>query len=165
MKVETCGSYHGVIENMQPVRLADGKSAFKVYFVSIEGRPEPARFEWSKTAMTKDDFLKAFEARGVEGVGFVTAFPHITKIFRYNPKSEVIQTVKAYNTVTGADINLDRGEGFMEFACLAEAIIAAGEYRLWAQAATVEEYLAASLPMERADIIRENKLKAYWEGN
>ena len=165
MKVETSGTYHGVIENMQLVRLADGKSAFKVYFVSIEGRPEPTRFEWSKTAMDKAAFLKAFETRGVEGVGFVTAFPHITKIFRYNPKSEVILTVKAYNTVTGAEINLDRGEGYMEFACLAEAMIADGEYRLWGKAASVEEYLAASCPMERADIVREGKLKAYWEGN
>ena len=102
---------------------------------------------------------------GHEGIGFVTAFPHISKVFRYMPKAEIILTVKAFETQTGKPINLDRGEGFMEFACLAEAVIANDEFRAWGESDTVEQYLETRSNCFGKDLpIRvKNKMKSYWE--
>lgn len=71
--------------------------------------------------------------------------------------------VKAFNTQTGEDIKLDRGEGYVEFACLAEAMIAEGEYRFWGEAATVADYLQRWCPLEEAPVKCATKLKSYWE--
>ena len=163
MKIEKCGTYHAKIENCELVKMPDGKSAFKVYFVSIVGRENPARTEWGLCGLDKDQFLDAFRASGVEGVGFVTAFPHITKIFCYAPKSEIIQHVRAIDTKTGNPINLERGGGFMEFACLAEALLAADEYAAWAEAASVEEYLAFTSAVKDAPVRDNAKLRRYFE--
>ena len=163
MQVEKCSPYHAVIEDVRQLCQPDGKSVFKIYYVSIVGRDNPARFEWSHTPLSKAQFEANFQAGGHEGIGFVTAFPHITKVFRYAPKAEILMLVKAYNTQTGQDINLDRGEKYMEFACLAEAIIAAAEYRFWGEAATVQDYLAQTAALEDAPIHVHDKLKTYWE--
>jgi len=165
MKVSENGGYKAIIEDSRIVKMADGKSIFKVYFVSIVGRDNPARYEWAHNALSKDQYVEALKAAGHEGVGFVTAFPHISKVFRYMPKAEILLTVKAFDTQTGNPISLDRGEGFMEFACLAEAIIANDEYRAWAKAATVEEYLQSRYTEvgKELPVVVKDKMKKYWE--
>ena len=51
----------------------------------------------------------------------------------------------------------------MEFACLAEALIAADEYGFWAEAATVEDYLVRWSAFKEGPIVRHDKLLRYWE--
>jgi len=155
--------YYGVFENARLVSMPDGKSAFKVYFFSITGRPSPETFEWAKNPLSQEAYLKHFQECCQEGIGFVTAFPHITKVFRYFPKAEILMTVAAFRTQTWTPVNLDKGDGFMEFACLAEARIADAEYRAWAKAATVEEYLAQMACLDDSPIVVKDKLKNYWE--
>ena len=41
MQVTTCNSYHAKIESTKLLTMPDGKSVFKVYYVSIVGRPTP----------------------------------------------------------------------------------------------------------------------------
>ncbi|MBR6058153.1 MAG: hypothetical protein IKP58_08310 [Victivallales bacterium] len=162
MNVEKCGSYHAKIEGCELVKMPDGKSVFKVYFVSIVGRDNPARTEWTHCGIDKSAFIKDFQASGQEGVGFLTAFPHITKVFRYAPKAEILQHVRAFDTKSGKTISLVRDD-FTEFACLAEALIAADEYKAWAAAKSVEKYLQFTSPVEDAPIIDHSKLKRYAE--
>ena len=161
MNVEKCGSYHAKIEGCELVTMPDGKSAFKVYFVSIVGRENPARTEWAHCGIDKKAFIKSFQTSGQEGVGFLTAFPHITKVFRYAPKSEILQHVRAFDTKSGASISLVRDD-FTEFACLAEALLAADEYKAWAAASSVEEYLRSISPVEDAPVLDNSKLKRYF---
>jgi hypothetical protein len=54
---------------------------------------------------------------------------------------ETIMHVKAFNTGDLSPMSLEREDGFVEFACYAEAAIAADEYQAWAKAGSVEEYL------------------------
>ncbi len=162
MKIEKCGTYHAKIEECELVNMPDGKSAFKVYFVSIVGRDNPARTEWSLCGLDKHEFIESFKKSGEEGVGFLTAFPHITKVFRYAPKSEILQHVRAFDTKTGATISLERGD-YMEFACLAEALLAADEYAAWAAAHSVEEYLAFTSSVKDAPVQDNAKLRRYFE--
>ena len=163
MKIEKCGTYHAKIEECELVKMPDGKSAFKVYFVSIVGRDNPARTEWALCGLDKREFIEKFRESGEEGVGFLTAFPHITKVFRYAPKSEILQHVRAFDTKTFAPISLVRGD-FMEFACLAEALLAAEEYAAWAAAESVEEYLAFTSSVKDAPVQDNAKLRRYFEG-
>ena len=162
MKIEKCGSYHAKIEGCELVNMPDGKSAFKVYFVSIVGRDNPSRTEWAHCGIDKQAFIKAFRESRQEGVGFLTAFPHITKVFRYAPKMEILQHVRAFDTKTFALISLIRDD-FVEFACLAEALLAADEYKAWAAATSVEEYLKYVSPVENAPVFDNAKLKRYAE--
>lgn len=162
MKVSACRSYHGRIVDTKPVSMADGKSRFKIYFVSIVGRDQPQRFEWAHCGMTPDDFARRFAAGADEGIGFVTAFPHITKVFRYAPDVEILQHVKAFNTRDFTPIDLTRSEGYMEFACYAEAAVAADEYHAWARARSVAEYLDYWSPCKEAPILDHAKLGAWW---
>ena len=161
MNISPCASYHGIIEECRTVIMPDGVSVFKVYFVSIVGRPTPERFEWSKNPLSKEEFIDRFRAMPFEGVGFVTAFPHITKVFRYAPKSEVLLHVTAFKPATGEAISLDRGEGFTEFACLAEAVVANDEFKAWAKAPTVKEYLSFTSSEKDLPILSNTKLAEY----
>jgi hypothetical protein len=163
MQVAPCNSYHAKIESNKLLSMPDGKSLFKLYYVSIVGRATPERFEWAHTPLAQADYEKAFLASGHEGIGFLTAFPHITKLFRYSPQAEILMLVKAFNSQTGEDINLDRGENYVEFACLAEAVIAAAEYRFWGEANSVEDYLQQWCPLEETPLRNAAKLKSYWE--
>jgi len=106
---------------------------------------------------------RPYQAR-LEGVGFVTAFPHIAKVFRFSPQAETVLDVRAVNPADLSPVNLDRGEGFVEFACLAEVLIAADEYRLRAEAHTVQEYLAGHSGFSEARVADNRKLQRYWEG-
>lgn len=161
LNVTPCNPYDARIGRRELVQMPDGVSAFKVYFVSIVGRSQPQRYEWVHGDLTEDAFLQQFRQMDWSGVGFVTAFPHITKVFRFSPQAEILMLVAAYDTRTGKAIDLNRGEGYVEFACFAEALLAADEYRFWAKAATVAEYLEPFSGCDRATVESNRKLAAY----
>jgi hypothetical protein len=142
-----------------------GPHAFKVYYVDIVGRSQPERYEWDRCGRDRDAVLAALAAVPVEGVGCVATFPHITKVFRFAPSAETIMHVRAFNTADFAVIDLQREEGYLEFACYAEALIAADEYRFWAEARTVEEYLQRWSPWSAATIVDHTKLGAHFSNN
>ena len=95
-------------------------------------------------------------------MGFVVAFPHIAKVFRFDPAGETVLTVRAFRPADFRPIDLNRPEGFVEFACLAEALIAADEYRLWARSPEVERYLGAWSRFRRGAIRDHGKLRRHW---
>ena len=160
--IRPCNTYHGKSAGREMVRMPDGKSAFKVYFVDIVGRKQPERFVWDLCGRSQKDFLAGLARLGIEGVGFVIAFPHITKVYRYGPNPEIVLNVKAYKTDGLTPLSLERGEGYVEFACLAEAVIGADEYEFWAKAKSVEEYLKQWSPFADGPIVDHEKLRRYW---
>lgn len=162
MNISACRPYHAAAAGQGLLRSADGKSVFKVYYVSIIGRDDPARYEWEHCALTKAEYESGLGAQGIEGIGFVLAFPHITKAFRFSPKSETVMDVKAFDTQTLEPLDLGRDGGFVEFACYAEAAIAADEYRAWADAETVDEYLAFRSVAADFPVASHTKLSSYW---
>ncbi len=164
MIIEACSSYQAHVDDFRVVRKTDGKSVFKVYYCSITGRPSPERFEWSKCALDKEQFAEDFAASAYEGVGFLTAFPHIVKVFRFAPKNEILEHVCAFKPQDGGVISLEREEGFYEFACLAEAVLANAEFKYWARANSVEEYLAQRSDETDFAIRNSAKLQQYWMG-
>lgn len=163
LSISPCNSYHAVAIRRSLVRMSDGRSAFKMYFVSIIGRDKPERFEWDKSLRTPGWFEGVFKQSMLQGVGFVTAFPHISKVFRFGPANETILNVRAFSTPDFSDLSLARDDGFMEFACLAEALIAADEYRAWAAAACVEDYLQSWSAQADMPVLSNTKLAAHWE--
>ena len=162
MKVTPCRPYQARIVDRSMAIMADGKSRFKVYFVSIVGRDQPERYEWERCGLTPAEFIQRFSAGSDEGVGFVTAFPHITKVFRYAPEAETLLHLKAFDTRSFAPLDLGRGEGYIEFACYAEAALAADEYHAWAQSRSVAEYLDVWSALQEAPIGDPAKLRAWW---
>lgn len=165
MNIKPCGTYQAHIEDCTLVRMPDGKSAFKIYFVSIVGRPNRERFEWEHCPLNKASFVEAFRASGREGIGFVCAFPHITKVFVFPPRAEVLLDVCAFDTATGASISLEKENGYYEFACLAEAVIAQDEYLAWAAAADVAGYLEHVMPSGEAAVAANDKLARYFNAD
>jgi hypothetical protein len=163
MKVTPCRPYQARVVDHGMAEMPAGKSRFKVYFVSIEGRDERARYEWAHCGATPAEFLRRFCAGGDEGVGFVTAFPHITKVFRFAPEAEILVYVKALTTRDLSPLDLGRGAGYVEFACYAEAALAADEYHAWARARSVAEYLEYWSPLREAPIAAPGKMRAWWE--
>jgi len=139
-----------------------GRHVFKVYYVDITGRDQPERYEWALCGRDRDSVLAHLRETGIEGVGFVAAFPHITKVFRFAPGAETIMHVRAFNTADFAELNLLREEGYLEFACYAEALIAADEYRVWAEADSVEAYLEHWCAWEEAPVRDHTKLARYF---
>lgn len=161
--IKPCNTYHAVLNGKDLCRTADGKSAFKVYFIDIIGRKEPACTVWALSGMRTEDFpARLAQAEGVEGIGFVTAFPHITKVFRFGPEAETVMNVRAWDTRSMAPISLGRSQDYVEFACIAEAEIAADEYNAWARAWTVEEYLQQWSSFTDGPVTRHDKLLEYW---
>jgi hypothetical protein len=144
------------------VAFPDDKSVFKVYYVSIVGRDDPSAYEWDHCGITPADFASALTARAVEGIGFVTAFPHITKIFRFAPSAETIMHVTAFRTRDWGVIPLDREDGYVEYACLAEALVAADEYAFWADAEDVDAYLGQWSACQGGAVRKSDKLMQYW---
>lgn len=161
MKIQPCRTYRAQDAGRARVDMPDGKSVFKVYFISITGRDDPARFEWGKGPFGTADFVQLFRSSGIEGVGFVTAFPHIAKVFRFAPSAETVLHVKAYETRTLQPLDLARGEGWLEFACYAEAVVAADEYDAWARHPTVADYLMEWSGLTDAPIVAHDKLLRY----
>ena len=146
-----------------PERGADGASVFKLYYISIEGREGPERYEWSKSPLDRGRIEAGLAALRLEGVGFFTLFPHITKCFRFAPEMETVLHVRAYNTADLSPLDLSRQGGWIEFACYAEAVLAADEYRAWAEASSVAEYLSFLSPATDAPVLSHTKL-AEWCG-
>lgn len=142
----------------------NGLHVFKVYYADIYGRSEPERYEWDLCGRPRNSVLEALKQFNFEGVGFVVSFPHITKVFRFAPSAETIVHVRAYWTPDFAIVDLAREEGYMEFACYAEAIIAAEEYRSWAEALHVEEYLQRWCQWTDAPVREAAKLRQYFTG-
>jgi hypothetical protein len=143
--------------------LADGKSTYKVYTIDLLGRDTPERYEWQHAGLSPQDLEDRLVEARLEGIGFVTAFPHITKVFRFHPDGETVLTVRAFRTPSMDAYDLDRSDGFVEFACLAEALIAAEEYRFWAAAERVETYLESWSDVEAAVVADHGKLRRYWD--
>jgi hypothetical protein len=161
MKISTTRTYHARAAGRKSLSMPDGVSAFKLYYLDIVGRQDSSRYEWSKSALDKPEFEAGLQASGWEGVGFVTAFPHIAKMFRFAPESETVLHVFAFSPADLASLDLSRGEPWLEFACYAEAAIAADEYHLWAKALTVEEYLRDFSTFADGPIVRHDKLRAW----
>ncbi len=162
--IKPCNTYHAVFSSRQHFRAPDGKSAFKVYFCDIVGRKEPARTVWAQCGLKKEEFLaRLAHADGIEGVGFITAFPHITKVFRFGPEVETNLHVRAWSTKEMTPLDLGRSQGYAEFGCLAEAAIAAEEFAFWATTDSVEAYLKKWAAATDWPIAKNDKLLAYWE--
>ena len=164
MRVTPCRTYHSKTVKTDLVRLPDGKSVFKVYYLSIIGRDNPERFEWDRCALKPAAFEAILAKSGLEGVGFVTAFPHITKVFRFAPSMETVLHVKAFNTADLSPLSLQREDDFLEFACYAEAAIGADEYHAWAGAPTVAAYLNYRSPFVDGPVQSHRKLADYAAG-
>lgn len=162
MQIKACRTYHGKRVGRTLLRLPDGRSAFKVYYISIVGRDTPELFEWERSPRTLQDFEQTFLAAGHEGVGFVLAFPHVTKIFRFSPGAETILDVREFHTDGMRPMDCSREGGYHEFACYAEAAIAAEEYRAWAGAASVETYLACHAESADFPVSNNTKLATHW---
>lgn len=158
--IKRCNPYDARPSGTDIYRL--GPSAFKVYYVDIVGRAEPERYEWDRCGRPRASVLESLAAVPIEGIGAVAAFPHITKVFRFAPSAETIMHVRGFWTPDFRPVDLAREEGYMEFACFAEAIIAAEEYRFWAEAATVEEYLARWVEWTAAPVVDHQKLARHF---
>jgi hypothetical protein len=160
MEVEPARSYEARLVDSRLVRGKDSRSVFKLYRLDIVGRENPERYQWKESGLDPAELERRLGL--FAGVGFVTSFPHITKIFRFDPKMETVLTVRGFKTASFEALELGRAEGFMEFACLAEALVAADEYRLWADKTSVEEYLASWGRFEAGAIRDHAKLRRYW---
>ena len=161
MRIAACRPYHSLTVRTDLLRMPDTISAFKVYYLDIIGRDDPRKYEWAHCPLSQDEFAERLRNAGLEGVGFITAFPHITKVFRFAPAMETVLHMRAFTTADLAPLDLARDDGFMEFACYAEAAIAADEYHAWAQAETVEEYLAYASPFTDGPVTSNTKLAEY----
>ncbi|NMA43806.1 MAG: hypothetical protein GX946_10555 [Oligosphaeraceae bacterium] len=162
MEISSCLSYRAILDDFQILCKDDGKSIFKVYYCSIVGRPQPERYEWRYSALSKEKFAADFLAMPCQGIGFLTAFPHICKVFCYASKSETLQYVCAFKPGDGSPIGLERDAGYYEFACLAEALLAADEFSAWASADSVEQYLQQRSFLDSFNIENHAKLQKYW---
>lgn len=161
MNVASCRPYHSKMIRKTWLRLPGGPSVFKLYFFSLIGRDEPERFEWDRSPLTPAAFEVNLRNMVPEGIGFITAFPHLTKIFRFAPSNETILHVRAFHTRDLTPLDLARPENYMEFACYAEAVIAADEYRQWAGAGNVSDYLRALSDFPDGPVLSHTKLGKY----
>jgi hypothetical protein len=160
MTIETCRSYAARPAGTDLYRR--GRTAYKLYYVDIYGRPNPERFAWDLNELDRSAIPTALNEIGVAGVGFVVAFPHVAKLFRFWEKAETLLVVQAFVPKDAAPMDLNRGGGAVEFACLAEAVIAGQEYELWAAAESVEAYLEQWAEWTDLPIVDHGKLKRYW---
>jgi hypothetical protein len=162
VKIAPCRTYHARTVGTNLLRMPDGRSVFKIYYISVIGRDRPELFEWEHSQRSPSDFERDFLAGAHEGIGFVIAFPHVTKIYRFSPEGETILDVKEFDTAGMVPRDCSRAGGYHEFACYAEAVLAADEYRLWAAAATVDAYLATRSEADDFPVGSNVKLAAWW---
>jgi hypothetical protein len=162
MDIEICKPYHAVLSGTNILKLPDRKSVFKVYYLSVVGRDAPQLYEWPFCALSQTGFEQLVLASAHAGIGFITAFPSITKLFRFSPQKETVLDVSVFHSETLRPLDMGRGDGWGEFACLAEAEIAAAEYGAWAKAATVEDYLNFRCPLNDFPVGHHAKLRTYW---
>jgi hypothetical protein len=142
--------------------MPDGRSALKVYYVSIVGRPEPERYEWGRAPLSIAECEAKLLAAAPEGVGFATLFPHIGKIFRFAPSGETVLHVRCFRPNDLAPLDLSREDGYVEFACYAEALLGADEYRFWAEARTVAAYLEKLSEVTEAPVVSHTKMGEWY---
>ena len=140
----------------------NGPHAFKVYLIDITGRQRPERYEWDRAGLDRDSVVAGLKRAGVEGVGFVCAFPHIAKVFRFGPESETVLNVRAFRPADFTELDLARSDGYVEYACLAESVIADAEYRLWAEARSVPDYLDRWVDWQPVAVADEGKLGRHY---
>jgi hypothetical protein len=143
-------------------RYESGPHAFKVYFIDITGRTPPDRFEWDRCGHARESVVAGLERAGVEGIGFVCAFPHIAKVFRFGPESETVLQVRAFRPADFVELDLARSDGYVEYACLAESVIADAEFRLWAGARTIAGYLAEWTDWAPVAVADPGKLRRHF---
>ncbi|MFA5043236.1 MAG: hypothetical protein WC381_07220 [Kiritimatiellia bacterium] len=161
MNVKACLPYRSKMIRKTWLRLPDNRSVFKLYFFSLIGRDEPERYEWERSTLTPAAFEANLRQMAPEGIGFITAFPHLTKVFRFAPAAETILHVRAFRTRDLTPLDLGREDNYMEFACYAEAVIAAYEYRQWAGAGTVPDYLRTLSDFPDGPVASHTKLGEY----
>lgn len=161
MEVKQCMPYASRVAETRLLRMPDGKSAFKVYFIDIVGRDNPERYEWAASKLSKEDFLERVKSAHAEGIGFITAFPHITKIFVFGPGAETNLYTNAFKTRDFSKLDLNYS-GSTEVACAAEMAIGAAEFDLWLKAESVDEYLATFTRAGETKFKNHAKLYAYW---
>jgi hypothetical protein len=157
--------YNAQLDGHSLLRIPDGLSVFKVYYLSITGREKRELYEWDHSPHSKDQFEGYLLSNGQQGIGFVTCFPHITKVFRFSASNETVLEVREFITATLQPVDMTRGDGFHEFACYAEAVIAAEEYKSWAEAGSVEQYLKYRCDAPPFNIHSNRKLKQYMEAD
>jgi hypothetical protein len=165
MQLKVAKPYHARLDGRSVIRMPDSKSVFKIYYLSLIGRDDPARYEWEGNLFTKENFEDSFSSSDFEGIGFITAFPHITKVFRFSPYTETVLDVREIDTRLGEDLDVSRPDGSHEFACYAENVIAALELAAWAQAPDVPSYLSFRMNVTEFDIKSNTKLAEYWQGD
>ena len=158
IEVKKGNPYTSTVVGKTQIVLEGTKSAFKVYFIDIRGRDDRAKYEWEHCGRTQEQFLEQLRQLSPEGVGFVTAFPHITKVFQFGPTLETNLYTTAYKTESFEDLPLDYS-GATEVGCAAEILIAAEELRFWLDAQTVDEYLAKTC--DAGDAAFQNHRKMY----
>ena len=158
IEVKKGNPYTSKVVGKTQVAFEDSGSALKVYFIDIRGRDDRAKYEWSHCGRTQEDLLERLGQLKPEGIGFVTAFPHITKVFQFGPTVETNLYTTAYKTETFAELPLDYS-GATEVGCAAEILIAAAEMRFWLDAESVDEYLAQTC--DAGDAAFRNHLKMY----
>lgn len=163
MQIAKCRLYHARTFKQSLLRMPDGKSVFKIYYISIIGRDTPEKFEWERAPHAQAGFEKLFLSGNHEGMGFVTAFPHITKIYRFSPYAETILDIGEFHTADMLHKDCSRNDGSHEFACYAESAISADEYEAWAKALTVEEYIAFRCMKTNFPVASNVKMAEYWE--
>jgi len=162
MNITPCKPYHAVLDHFALLQAPDGRSAFKLYYLSVVGRPQRETYEWAFSAIQRPAFERRLIDSGLAGVGFITAFPHVTKIFRFSPYSETVLDVQVFNTADLTPRDTTRPDGVPEFGCYAEVLIAGEEYRAWAGAQTVEAYLQARCTLDDFPVAQHTKLAAYY---
>lgn len=162
MQITPCRTYHAITSSATTLSMPDGRSVYKIYFISIIGRDRPELYEWERCPFTREKFLQVFADGGHEGIGFVIAFPHITKVFRFAPSIETVLDVGEFETVSMQPKDCTRPDGYHEFACYAEAAIAAEEYHAWARSASVAEYLDFRCLGVDFPVVSHDKLAQYW---
>jgi len=141
------------------LRLDDG-SAFKVYVLDIFGRPEPEKYEWKASGRDPEAAMEELKQAGVSGVGFICLFPHIAKVFFFGECAETNLYSQAFLGNPYQPHPLDYARG-VEVACAGEMDIAAKEFSLWRQSATVEEYLNRFVEPETCGFASHSKLGEY----
>ena len=162
MRIAPCRNYHAQTASRSLLRMPDGRSVFKVYYISIIERDRPDLYEWRCCRQTPLEFENTFLAGNHEGIGFVVAFPHVTKIDRFSPSGETNLDVREFNTEAMSPRDCSRGDGYHELACYAEAILAADEFCAWAKAGTIDEYLSYWSQAQDFPVISNIKLADYW---
>lgn len=160
MEIKPCKPYISKVCGYKLLRRPDG-SAFKLYYVSLLGRGKPEPYDWATAGIKQDAYEAALARLAPEGVGFITAFTPITKVFRFAPSAETIMHVRAYDSATMEPLDLARPGHYLEFACYAEAELAAEEYRAWAGAPSVEKYLSTFAAFAGGKVASHDKLAAY----